>query len=325
MLDDRSDTDRDAHVESIVHGVISLEHGLTSYGTDTRRLRVRKMRGRRFRPGLHDYVIQTGGMRIFPRLIAGEHHDAFERGALSSGIAQLDDLLGGGPQWGTSTLLVGPAGSGKTTVSMQYVAAAAARGDRVSVFMFDELKGLMVHRLKVIGLGLEPFIQAGSVRLLQIDPTELSPGEFAARVRADVEAGVRMVVIDSLNGYLNAMPHEEFLTAQLHELFAYLGAKGVITLVVVGQTGIVGAAMPTPIDASYLVDSIVLFRYFEASGRVRKAISVTKKRGGGHENTIRELTIDKKGLRVGEALHGFQGVLSGSPTPIAPLETSGPR
>jgi len=318
MLDDRSDADRDTHVESIAHGVISLEHSLTAYGMDTRRLRVRKLRGRRFRAGLHDYVIQTGGLRVFPRLIAGEHSDSFERSALQSGVTELDDLLGGGPQWGTSTLLVGPAGSGKTTLAMQYVLAAATQGRRVSVFMFDELQGLMVDRLKVIGLDLQPAIAAGTVSLRQIDPTELSPGEFAATVRADVESGARMVVIDSLNGYLNAMPHSEFLTAQLHELFAYLGIKGVITLVIVGQTGIVGTSMPTPIDASYLVDSIVLFRFFEFAGQMRKALSVTKKRGGGHENTIRELTIDSRGLLVGEALKGFQGVLSGTPRPVAP-------
>jgi circadian clock protein KaiC len=316
MLDDRSDTDRDTHVESIAHGVISLEHGLTAYGADQRRLRVRKLRGRQFRAGLHDYLIHTGGVRVFPRLIAGEHGESFKRDALPSGVAALDDLLGGGPQWGTSTLLVGPAGSGKTTVSMQYVLAAAASGKRVSVFMFDELQSLLVDRLKVIGLDLEPLIDCGAVSLRQIDPTELSPGEFVAAVRADVESGTRMVVIDSLNGYLNAMPHEEFLTAQLHELFSYLGLKGVITLVLVGQTGILGASMPTPIDASYLVDSIVLFRFFELAGEVRKAISVTKERGGGHERTIRELTIDLEGVQVGEALQGFQGVLTGVPKPI---------
>lgn len=316
MLDDRSDTDRDTHVESIAHGVISLEHGLTAYGADLRRLRVRKLRGRRFRAGLHDYLIQTGGVRVFPRLIAGEHGDSFRRDALPSGVAALDDLLGGGPQWGTSTLLVGPAGSGKTTVSIQYVLAAAAAGKRVSVFMFDELKDLLIDRLKAIGLDLAPLVASGAVSLRQIDPTELSPGEFAAAVRDDVENGTRMVVIDSLNGYLNAMPHEEFLTAQLHELFGYLGLKGVITLVLVGQTGILGPSMPTPIDASYLVDSIVLFRFFELAGEVRKAISVTKKRGGGHERTIRELTIDLKGVQVGEALQGFQGVLTGVPKPI---------
>lgn len=316
MLDDRSDSDRDTHVESIAHGVISLEHGVTSYGSDLRRLRVRKLRGRKFRAGSHDYLIQKGGLHVFPRLIPGEHAESFVRDALRSGVAELDALLGGGPQWGTSTLLVGPAGSGKTTVAMQYVLAAAARGERVSVFMFDELKGLLVDRLEAIGIDLGPLSASGKVSLRQIDPTELSPGEFAATVRADVESGTRMVVIDSLNGYLNAMPHEEFLTAQLHELFSYLGLKGVITLVIVGQTGIVGPSMPTPIDASYLVDSIVLFRFFELAGQVRKAISVTKKRGGGHERTIRELTIDQNGVQVGEALQGFQGVLTGVPRAI---------
>lgn len=314
LLDDRSDVDRDTHVESIVHGVIALDHKLTEYGADRRRLRVRKLRGRAFQTGLHDYVIRTGGLQVFPRLIAAEHAVSFERRALPSGMASLDALLGGGPQAGTSTLFIGPAGAGKTTVVMQYAAAAAARGERVSVFMFDELRGLMVDRLAAIGLHLEPLLRNGTLTLRQTDPTELSPGEFAEQVRHDVEKeGAQVVVIDSLNGYLNAMPHEEFLAAQLHELLSYLGQRGVATLLVVGQQGIVGAHMRTPVDASYLADSIVLFRFFEMSGQVRKAISVTKKRGGAHEQTIRELTIDAQGIRLGGALEQFQGVLSGVP------------
>lgn len=323
LLDDRSDIERDSHVESIAHGVISLEHGLTPYGADTRRLRVRKFRGRKFRAGLHDYSIRKGGLVVFPRLVVSEGEATFKREAIGSGIVAIDALLGGGPQFGSSTLLSGPAGSGKTTVAMQYVAAAAARGQPVSVFMFDELRGLMIDRLNDIGIDLKPLIARQTLRLRQIDPTALPPGEFAALVRADVESGVRVVVIDSLNGYLNAMPHEHFLGAQLHELFAYLGMRGVATLLVVGQQGIVGSNMPVPIDASYLADSIVLFRFFEARGAVRKAISVTKKRGGGHESTIRELLIDTAGVRVGEPLVEFQGILTGVPS-LASSKTPSP-
>ena len=314
VLDDRSEIERDSHVESIVHGVIALEHGFTDYGADRRRLRVRKLRGRRFQTGLHDYLIRTGGLEVFPRLVASEHQTSFERTSLASGMAGLDKLLGGGPQRGTSTLLTGPAGCGKTTVAMQYAAAAARRGEHVSVFMFDELRSLLIDRLVDIELDIRGVVASGHMSLRQIDPTEMSPGEFAALVRADVETkDTRVVVIDSLNGYLNAMPHEEFLAAQLHELLAYLGNRGVATMLVVGQQGIVGENVETPVDASYLADAIVLFRFFEAGGEVRKAISVTKKRGGGHENTIRELTIGRDGVHVGDALRTFQGVLTGTP------------
>jgi len=317
MLDDRSALDRDSQVESIAHGVISLEHSFTPYGGDQRRLRIRKLRAQTFRTGLHDYVIATGGLVVFPRLVASEHQVSFERVAVPSGIAALDALLGGGPQKGTSTLLIGPAGSGKTSLAMQYVAATAARGERVSVYMFDELRDLLVDRFQEVGLKLSGVIENGTLALHQIDPTALSPGEFANLVQRDVNNGTSMVVIDSLNGYLNSMPHEGFLAAQLHELFAYLGNRGVVTILVVGQQGIVGNNMQVPIDASYLVDSIILFRFFEIRGRVRKALSVMKKRGGSHERTIRELTIDAEGVRVGEALNDFQGVLTGSPAVIS--------
>jgi len=314
VLDDRSNDERDSHVESIVHGVIALEHGFTGYGADRRRVRVRKMRGRRFHTGLHDYIIRTGGLEMFPRLVAAEHKSTFKRAIIQSGIVELDQLLGGGPQLGTSTLLTGPAGSGKTTVAMQYAAAAARRGERVSVYMFDELRSLMIDRFVDIGLDLRELVADGRMTLRQIDPTEMSPGEFTSLVRTDVEQqNASVVVIDSLNGYLNAMPHEEFLAAQLHELLSYLGHRGVATMLVVGQQGIVGLHMTVPVDASYLADSIVLFRFFEVAGEVRKAISVTKKRGGSHENTIRELTINTNGVRVGRALSDFHGVLTGVP------------
>jgi circadian clock protein KaiC len=314
VLDDRSNVERDSHVESIVHGVVALEFDLTEYGSDRRRIRVRKLRGRSVMAGLHDYTIRTGGIEVFPRLIAAQHVTKFDRQAQPSGLAQLDQLLGGGPQFGTSTLLIGPAGSGKTTVALQYGLAAAKQGVNVSVYLFDELEDLLVTRLAAVGIDLREVIASGRMTISQIDPTQKSPGEFAALVRTDVEeSNARLVLIDSLNGYLNAMPHEEFLVAQLHELLAYLGNRGVATFLVVAQHGIMGVSMATPVDASYLTDSIVLFRYFEARGQVRKAISVAKKRGGSHENTIRELTIDSQGIRVGEPLSEFQGVLTGVP------------
>lgn len=314
VLDDRSNVERDSHVESIVHGVIALEFDLTEYGSDRRRMRVRKLRGRSVMAGLHDYTIRTGGIEVFPRLIAAHHVTKFERKAQPSGLVQLDRLLGGGPQFGTSTLLIGPAGSGKTTVALQYCLAAAKQGINVAVYLFDELEDLLITRLAAVGIDLREVIEDGRMTISQIDPTQKSPGEFAAQVRADVEEdNARLVLIDSLNGYLNAMPHEEFLAAQLHELLAYLGNRGVATFLVVAQHGIMGANMATPVDASYLTDSIVLFRYFESQGQVRKAISVAKKRGGSHETTIRELTIDSQGIRVGEPLSEFQGVLTGVP------------
>jgi circadian clock protein KaiC len=315
LLDDRSSVDRDSHVESIVHGVIALEFDLTEYGWDRRRLRVRKLRGRSFLAGLHDYSIRTGGIEVFPRLVAAHHVTEFERTALPSGLAQLDQFLGGGPQFGTSTLLLGPAGSGKTTVAMQYALSHVVRGGKAAIYLFDELRDLLIARFRGGGLDLTEAIDSGRMALTQIDPTQKSPGEFAAQVRADVEQnGARLVVIDSLNGYLNAMPHEEFLTAQLHELLGYLGNRGVVTFMVVAQQGIMGANMSTPVDASYLADSIVLFRYFEMRGEVRKAISVAKKRGGPHENTIREISISTQGIHVGEPLNQFQGVLTGVPS-----------
>jgi circadian clock protein KaiC len=265
--------------------------------------------------GLHDYAIRTGGFEVFPRLTAAGHVTRFERKPLSSGLPKLDQLLGGGPQFGTSTLLIGPAGCGKTTVAIQYALAAARQGHQVAVYLFDELRELLIDRFSLGGMDLREVIDGGQMTITQIDPTQKSPGEFAAQVRTDVEqGGARLVVMDSLNGYLNAMPHEEFLAAQLHELLGYLGNRGVVTFLVVAQQGIVGANMSTPVDASYLADSIVLFRYFEVKGQMRKALSVAKKRGGPHENTIRELTIDGNGIRVGDPLSEFQGVLTGVPS-----------
>jgi circadian clock protein KaiC len=315
LLDDRTNVERDSHVESIVHGVIALEFDLTGYGNDRRRLRIRKLRGRQFMAGLHDYAIRTGGFEVFPRLSAAHHMTQFERKPLPSGLPKLDQLLGGGPQFGTSTLLIGPAGCGKTTVAIQYALAAARQGHKVAIYLFDELRELLVDRFSSGGMDVRAVIDSGLMTITQIDPTQKSPGEFASLVRSDVErVGVRLVVMDSLNGYLNAMPHEEFLAAQLHELLGYLGNRGVVTFLVVAQQGIMGANMSTPVDASYLADSIILFRYFEMKGQMRKALSVAKKRGGPHENTIRELTIDGNGIRVGDSLTEFQGVMTGVPS-----------
>jgi circadian clock protein KaiC len=314
VLDDRSSRERDTHVESIVHGVITLDLDFTAYGTDRRRVRVRKLRAKSFMTGSHDYAIRTGGLSVFPRLVAASHKTSFQRESLPSGVAGLDQLLGGGPQRGTSTLLIGPAGCGKTTIASLYAHGSTQRGEKAAIYMFDELCELLITRLAAVQLDLQKQIDEGQLLVRQIDPTQMSPGEFAALVREDVETFcASVVVIDSLNGYLNAMPHEEFLAAQLHELLSYLGHRGVATFIVVAQQGIVGAHMTTPVDASYLADSIVLFRYFEAQGSVRKAISVAKKRGGSHENTIRELTIDERGVHVHDALTEFQGVLTGVP------------
>jgi circadian clock protein KaiC len=251
---------------------------------------------------------------VFPRLVAAHHVTPFERKPLESGLNQLDHLLGGGPQFGTSTLLIGPAGCGKTTVSMQYALAAAKQGRKVAVYLFDELRELLIDRFGTIGMDLREVIDNGCMTVMQVDPTQKSPGEFAAQVRVDVEqGGATLVVIDSLNGYMNAMPHEEFLAAQLHELLSYLGNRGVASFLVVAQNGIMGANMTTPVDASYLADAVILLRYFEAKGEVRQAISVVKKRGGVHERTIREFGMVDGKIRVGDPLRHFRGVLTGVP------------
>lgn len=314
LLDDRSDAPGDPHVQSVLHGVIELDHVRSSYGKDRRHLRVSKLRGRAFRSGAHDYEIRRGGLEVYPRLVAAEHGIPFDPAPHASGIAALDALLGGGPLRGTSTLLMGPAGVGKTTVAMRYAASAAARGERAVVYSFDESTATLCGRLREIGLDLAPLIAAGTLDLQQVDPVELLPGEFTHRIRCAVERdGARVVVIDSMNGYLNAMPEIVALNSQLHELLSYLANRGIVTFLVVGQQGIVGPNIESPVDASYLSDSVVLFRYFESDGRVRKAISVAKKRGGAHETLIRELTIDTRGVQVGAPLTGFRGVLTGNP------------
>jgi circadian clock protein KaiC len=301
-------------LESVVHGVLTLEQLAPVYGAERRRLRIAKLRGRKYRGGYHDMVIRTGGVVVFPRLVAAEHHQSYQRDPASSGVPALDSLLGGGPDRGSSLLLMGPAGCGKSAIAAQYSLAAAARGERVAAFAFDENVVMYLARARSLGMGVEDHMRSGHLTVQQVDPAELSPGEFAHTVREAVEReGARLVVIDSLNGYLNAMPEERLLALQLHELLAYLGQRGILTLLTEAQHGLVGADTASPVDLSYIADAVLLFRYFEARGRVRKAISVVKKRAGAHEQTIRELILGAGGVQVGPALSNFQGVLSGQP------------
>jgi circadian clock protein KaiC len=272
------------------------------------------MRGMLFRGGYHDFTIETGGLAIYPRLVAAEHHKAFIGELTSTGSSGLDALLGGGIERGTSLLLIGGAGVGKSSIALTYAMAAAARGEAVVVFAFDEGLGTAFARAAGLGMPLQTHVDSGRVRVQQIDPAEMSPGEFAHRVRESVQReGVKVVVIDSLNGYMNAMPDERFLTAQLHEMLSYLGQSDVATLVVSAHQGLIGTQMNSPVDATYLADTVILLRYFEAAGEVRQAISVIKKRGGEHERTIRELRLADGKIRVGEPLRAFRGVLTGVP------------
>lgn len=318
LLDDRTADATDLHLQSIAHGVISLEQLAPEYGAERRRLRIIKLRGMRYQGGYHDFVIERGGLKVFPRLVAAQHHHAFDRDSLESGVAELDALLGGGLDRGTSTLFVGPAGCGKTTLATQYAIAATLRGEYAALFTFDETLGTLRSRCEAVGLPYDEQIAAGRLSVQQIDPAELTPGQFVHAVRQAVEPETGqpacVVVIDSLNGYLNAMPEERNLVIQLHELLTYLAQQGVVTLLLMAQHGLVGSGMSSPVDASYLADAVVLMRFFEAKGRVRKAISVMKKRTGGHEDTIRELRIDRNGIQVGEPLNDFHGILTGVPT-----------
>lgn len=317
MLDDRTAEGPDLQLHSIAHGVMALYVTPPIYGNARRRLQVLKFRGSDFSSGFHDFDIRYGGLVVFPRLIAAEHGSDFAHSVIKSGIASLDALLGGGIERGTSTLLVGPPGSGKSTLALQYACAATQRGDHAASFVFDESKAALLARSEGVGLKLREGVGKGEIALRQIDPVEISPGEFAAMVRKCVEEdGARVVIIDSLNGYLNAMPQDNFLIAQLHELLSYLGNQGVTTFMVVAQSGMLGPAMNSPVDASYLADSIVMLRYFEHGGKVRKALSVFKKRTGGHEGSIRELWFDKDGVHLSEPLLQLRGVLTGVPVEL---------
>jgi circadian clock protein KaiC len=313
LLDDLTSATRDLQVQSISHGVLHLEQLVPEYGADRRRLRVLKHRARRFRGGYHDYLIRAGGMQVFPRLVASEHRGAVPEEKLASGIAGLDRLLGGGLERGTSTLIVGAAGTGKSSLAALFVVSCANRGERAAMFIFDESRHTLLSRARGLGIPLERVIQEGLVEVRQVDPAELTPGELVHAIRDAVERGARCVVIDSLNGYLNAMPGERFLTVQLHEVLMYLNERGVACLLVGAHQGMIGTQMHTPVDASYLADAVVLLRYYETRGEVRQAISVMKKRGGQHERTIREYVLEPGGIRVGEPLRHFRGVLTGVP------------
>ncbi|MBB2785830.1 UNVERIFIED_ORG: circadian clock protein KaiC [Rhizobium esperanzae] len=313
LLDDLTSDVLDKTVHSVVHGVIHLEELAPGYGSERRRLRIIKYRGQAFRGGYHDFTIQTGGVVVFPRLVASEHRTSYSRDNVSSDIAELDLLLGGGLERGSSTLILGPAGTGKSTFSFQFLAAAIGRGEKAAAFVFDEELGLLFGRLKALGMDLEAMVDAGLVHIEQVDAAELSPGEFAHRVRDRVDkSGAKTVIIDSINGYQAAMPDENSLILHMHELLQYLNRQGANTFLTVAQHGLVGD-MKAPVDVTYLADTVILLRYFEAAGRVRRAVSVIKKRTGFHEDTIREYRIDASGLRFGGPLVGFQGVLRGVP------------
>jgi circadian clock protein KaiC len=323
LLDDRSAVGPDVQVHSIVHGVITLAMAPLRYGMFRRTLSVTKLRGVEFREGNHDYAIKRGGLSIYPRLIAAEHRRSFDKVLQSSGNRELDALMGGGLHTGTSNLIIGPAGSGKSTIAMMFAHAAAVRGQRVGVYAFDEASHILLNRAQEMSIDFEPHISAGRIQLAQIDPAQIPPGELADRiVRAVDRDQTKVIVLDSLNGYVNAMPSDEFLYLHLHELLTYLNQQGVLTIMILAQHGLVGS-MAAPVDVSYLADTVVLTRFFEARGAVRKAISVIKKRSGPHENTLRELTMTTHGVSLGQPLVEFEGVLSGVPKQIAGVPLPG--
>ncbi|HTW95103.1 MAG TPA: ATPase domain-containing protein [Tepidisphaeraceae bacterium] len=324
LVDDRTSESADIQLQSIAHGVLSLEQIAPLYGAARRRLRVVKFRGTDYRGGYHDFNIYRGGLEVYPRLVAAEHLAPFEREPVKSGVTALDELLGGGPDRGTSTLLIGPAGSGKSTLAVQYAVAAAQRGDHAAIFIFDESRATLEARSESLGIRFAAGTRAGQIQVQQIDPAEVSPGEFAFRVRRAVERDkARIIVIDSLNGYINAMPGERYLTAQLHELLTYLGNRGVTTLMVVAQQGMIYSSGQAPVDTSYLADSVVLLRYFEDRGKVKKAISVVKKRSGMHEQSIRELHFDHNGIHLSDPLMRYRGIFTGVPVEIGEGEPVG--
>ncbi|HUR58393.1 MAG TPA: ATPase domain-containing protein [Opitutaceae bacterium] len=313
LLDDHGVDEGDLHVQSIAHGVVTLEQLQSDYGAARRRVRVNKLRGVNFTGGFHDADIVPGGLRVFPRLVAAQYHRDFKAGALQSGIGGLDQLLGDGLTYGTSCLFMGPAGAGKSTIALTFACAAAAKGEKVFACLFDENTQTMKTRASSVGLPLERYIEEGNIELMQVDPAELAPGQFVDVVKQQVQAGgVRVVIIDSLNGYMQAMPDSKFLNIQLHELLSFLGHHGIVTIMTIAQQGVIGQ-MNTPIDLTYLADTVLLLRYFEQTGEIRKAISVIKKRTGRHESAIREFMIDQDGVRVGAPLREFHGVLTGVP------------
>jgi circadian clock protein KaiC len=316
LLDDLTAEVADKTVHSVAHGVLRLEELAPAYGAERRRARVIKYRGVKFRGGYHDATITTGGLNVFPRLVASEYRANLTRTTMSSGVKELDQLLGGGIESGSSTLILGPAGTGKSLAAIVFVVAAISRGEKAALFVFDEELGLLFSRMKGLGIDLENLQSSGKLFIDQVDAAELSPGEFAHRVRKRVdEDEIKTVVIDSLNGYQAAMPEENSLILHVHELLQYLNRRGAATFMTVAQHGLVGD-MKAPVDVTYLADTVVLLRYFEAVGSVKRAISIIKKRTGAHESTIREYRIGRSGLTIGGPLDGFQGVLRGVPVYI---------
>jgi circadian clock protein KaiC len=313
LVDDHALGRHDALLESIAHGVIQLEQLVPKYGPERRQLLVSKLRGVRYRGGFHDMRIRTGGVVVFPRLIPEEHIGDFAAERIASGVPGLDRLLGGGLDRGTTTLIMGPAGTGKSALAAQYAAAVASRGENALFLIFEESRETLFARTRALGIPLAEQVESGRIRLLPMNPVEITPGEFTQIVREAVDRqGARLVIVDSLNGYFNAMPEEKLLELQLHELFRYLRQLGVAVILTMAQHGFIGQ-MASPVDLSYLADTLVLLRYFEAGGEIRKAVSIPKKRGGHHEPTIRELAMDGSGLRVGAPLNDFRGVLTGVP------------
>lgn len=315
LLDDRSGETSDTQLQSIAHGVLRMETLERDFGVVRRQLEIRKMRATSFREGFHDYVIREGGLLVFPRLISAEHRNqTVDRRQLSSGIDQLDRLMGGGFSRGTSALFMGPAGCGKSTLAARFLVSAAERGERGVLFAFDELSESVLARCEGLGIPLESHLRKGKINIQQVDPAQISPGEFVSRIRTEVEnKDCRIVVIDSVNGLFNAMQQEHSTIIQLHELLAYLNQSGVLSIMILAQYGLMGSNMQTPVDVSYLADNVLLFRYFEARGAIRQAISVVKRRSGPHERTIRELVIAENRVSVGGPLVEFEGVLSGTP------------
>ncbi|MBB5039709.1 ATPase domain-containing protein [Prosthecobacter dejongeii] len=317
LLDDRTSGTHDLQVESIAHGVISLMSTTAGYGVSQRQLNVVKIRGSKFLEGSHDLVLRKGGMVVFPRLVAADSSGEFKREDFPSGISELDLLLGGGLGRGTSTMFMGPPGTGKSTLTIRFALSAAQRGEKSLLFIFDETLGTLMNRAAKLSMDLEPYVKSGLIVIESVDPADISPGDLSHRIRQGVtHDSVRMIVIDSINGYLNAMPAERYLALQLHELLSYLNQQGVITMMVLAQQGLIGS-MQSSVDLTYLADTVLLLRFYEARGEVKQAISVIKKRSGDHERTIREIKVGQDGITLGEPLRELQGVLTGVPTFIS--------
>lgn len=330
LLDDKTAAEGDLQLHSLAHGVILLEHVALEYGAERRRLQVTKLRGLRFLGGYHDFRIRTGGVVVYPRVAPGPNPGNPEVRLLASGSAPLDHLLGGGVQEGSSMLIIGPAGTGKSVLSTQYACAATARGERVRFYLFDERLNSFLLRSEGIGMELDEPLHDGRLTLHQIEPTEMSPGEFANEVARGIEEDdVRMIIIDSINGYMQSMPEERLLATQVHEMLSFLSNHRVTCIMTLVQQGIFGNPVDDAAEISYLADAVLLLRYFEVLGSVRQAISVVKKRSGNHERTIRECRVAHGGLSVGEPLTEFQGVLTGVPqyigavAPLMPNDSDG--